>query len=168
MRGRVGCGTPARPPWSCRKSNDTTGIVSPKGDRVRRGSEDGIRFASSFALDCFVAAQLRLRQRHSRLEEQAVSPRPVPLARVPGGGTNTYVAALGGMTRPTNIFNKSRRRKEHRAANSRAYKRQAASEYKKALDKLLYGSLGGASPVRRIDPKTGDVVAVIDPKNDPG
>jgi hypothetical protein len=81
----------------------------------------------------------------------------------PGDGTNTNVAALGGMTRPTNIFNKSRRRKEDRAANSRAYKRQAASEYKKALDKFLYGSLGGASPVRRIDPKTGDVVAVIDP-----
>ena len=70
------------------------------------------------------------------------------------------------MTRPSKIFNKkTRRRKEHQAANLRVYKRQAASEYKKALDKLLYGSLGGASPVRRIDPKTGDVVAVIDPKN---
>jgi hypothetical protein len=71
------------------------------------------------------------------------------------------------MSRPTNIFNKSRRRKEHPAASLRGYKRQAAADYKKAVDKLLYGSLGGASPVRRIDPKTGDVVAVIDPKNDP-
>ena len=67
------------------------------------------------------------------------------------------------MSRPSKIFNKTRRR----AANVRVYKRQAASEYKKALDKLLFGSLGGASPVRRIDPKTGDVVAVIDPKNGP-
>jgi hypothetical protein len=71
------------------------------------------------------------------------------------------------MSGPSKIFNKTRRRKERRAANLRVYKRQAASEYKKALDKLLYGSLGGASPVRRIDPKTGDVVAVIDPKNGP-
>ena len=29
-------------------------------------------------------------------------------------------------------------------------------------DKILYGSLGAASPVRRIDPKTGLVIAVID------
>jgi hypothetical protein len=85
----------------------------------------------------------------------------------PGDGTNTNVAALGGMTRPNKIFNKTRRRKEHQAANLRVYRRQAAAEYEKARDKLLYGSLGGASPVRRIDPKTGDVVAVIDPKNGP-
>jgi hypothetical protein len=32
---------------------------------------------------------------------------------------------------------------------------------------MLFGSLGGASPVRKIDPKTGDVIAVIDPKNRP-
>jgi hypothetical protein len=72
------------------------------------------------------------------------------------------------MSRPTNIFKtKSRRRKEHPAENLKAYKRRAAADYEKARDKLLYGSLGGASPVRRIDPKTGDVVAVIDPKNGP-
>jgi hypothetical protein len=70
------------------------------------------------------------------------------------------------MSRPTNIFNnKSRRRKVHPDANLRTYKRQAAADYKKALDKLLYGSLGGASPVRRIDPRTGNVVAVIDPNS---
>ena len=41
---------------------------------------------------------------------------------------------------------------------------QAATEYQKARDKAFYGSLGGASPVRRIDPKTGKVIAVIDPE----
>jgi hypothetical protein len=41
---------------------------------------------------------------------------------------------------------------------NRAYKRQAAAEYEKAVEKLLVGSTGGASPVRKIDPKTGDVV----------
>jgi hypothetical protein len=70
------------------------------------------------------------------------------------------------MNGPTNIFKtKSRRRKEHPVENLKAYRRQTAANYEKARDKLLYGSLGGASPVKRIDPKTGDVVAVIDPKS---
>jgi hypothetical protein len=78
----------------------------------------------------------------------------------------TTFLLLGGMARPTNIFSRTRRRKEHPIAN-RAYKRQAAAEYEKAVEKLLVGSTGGASPVRKIDPKTGDVVAVIDPNNRP-
>jgi hypothetical protein len=81
-------------------------------------------------------------------------------------GTNRYDAALSGMARPTNIFSRARRMKEHPIAN-RAYKRRAAREYEKALERMLFGSLGGASPVRKIDPKTGDVIAVIDPKNRP-
>jgi hypothetical protein len=44
----------------------------------------------------------------------------------------------------------------------KAYKRHAAAEYQKALENW-FGSLGAASPVKRIDPKTGKVVAVIDP-----
>jgi hypothetical protein len=67
------------------------------------------------------------------------------------------------MSRPTKMFNKARRRKVHPAANSGAYKRHAAAEYKKALENRLFGSLGGASPVRRIGPKTGNIIAVIDP-----
>jgi hypothetical protein len=39
-----------------------------------------------------------------------------------------------------------------------------ATEYQQARDKAFYGSLGGASPVRRIDPNTGKVFAVIDPQ----
>jgi hypothetical protein len=42
-------------------------------------------------------------------------------------------------------------------------KAQTATEFQQARDKAFYGSLGGASPVRRIDPNTGKVVAVIDP-----
>jgi hypothetical protein len=38
----------------------------------------------------------------------------------------------------------------------------AAAEYR-ARDTFVFGSLRPASPVRRIDPVTGEVVAVIDP-----
>ena len=41
---------------------------------------------------------------------------------------------------------------------------QLATEYRQARDKAFYGSLGGASPVKRIDRTTGKVVAVIDPE----
>ena len=37
-----------------------------------------------------------------------------------------------------------------------------AEEIKRSRDRLLYGSLGAASPVRRIDPKTGSVIEVIE------
>jgi hypothetical protein len=69
------------------------------------------------------------------------------------------------MERPTNIFKRTRQRKEHPVVNSKAYKRLATAEYKKALEIRLFGSLGGASLVRKIDPKTGNVVAVIDPNS---
>ena len=36
-------------------------------------------------------------------------------------------------------------------------------EIKRSRDRMLYGSLGPASPVRRMDPKTGSVVEVIEP-----
>ena len=39
---------------------------------------------------------------------------------------------------------------------------QSAEEIRQARERRLYGSLGPASPVRRIDPKTGSVVEVID------
>jgi hypothetical protein len=68
------------------------------------------------------------------------------------------------MARPTNIFKRTGQRKEHPVVKRKAYKRHAAAEYKKALENRLFGSLGGASPVRKIDPKTGKVVAVIDPE----
>jgi hypothetical protein len=45
----------------------------------------------------------------------------------------------------------------------KAYDKETAAECKQALERFLFGTLGAASPVRRIDPKTGKVVAVLDP-----
>jgi len=64
------------------------------------------------------------------------------------------------MATPTTIFNKNRRKKR---SGKKGYD-QLASEYKRARDRAFYGSLGGASPVKRIDPRTGKVVAVLDPE----
>jgi hypothetical protein len=116
-----------------------------------------------------------LRQRHSRLEKQAreFAPRSIGsrrsfYIRFRAWRWNQHERCCFRRHDPTNQYLQQVPPQERRSGcNSRAYKRQAASEYKKALDKFLYGSLGGASPVRRIDPKTGDVVAVIDPKNGP-
>lgn len=45
-----------------------------------------------------------------------------------------------------------------------AVRQTAAIEYKRAEEKRLYGSLGAASSVRKIDPVTGAVVAIAKPK----
>jgi len=66
---------------------------------------------------------------------------------------------LIGMATPTTIFNKNRRKKR---SSKKGYD-QLASEYKRARDRA-FGSLGGASAVKRIDPTTGKVVAVLDPE----
>jgi hypothetical protein len=62
--------------------------------------------------------------------------------------------------RPTNIFNKNRRKKRG-TGNINSYKQQAAAEYKQALERLLLGSSGAASPVREIDPTTGAVIETL-------
>jgi hypothetical protein len=67
--------------------------------------------------------------------------------------------------KPTKLFKKTPNKERRPAVKKRAAEIRA--EYQQARERLLFGSLGGASPVRRIDPKTGDVVAVIDPKNGP-
>jgi hypothetical protein len=64
--------------------------------------------------------------------------------------------------RPTNIFNNSRRKKR-KTGNYNAYKQQAAAEYKQALERLLLGSSGAASPVKKIDPTTGAVIEILNP-----
>ena len=64
---------------------------------------------------------------------------------------------MGG---PTKLFKKKTPPKRRQKKTSAE---QAATEYRQARDKAIYGSLGGASPVKRIDPNTGKVVAVIDP-----
>jgi hypothetical protein len=65
--------------------------------------------------------------------------------------------------RATNIFNKSRRKKRN-TGNYNAYKQHAAAEYKQALERLLLGSSGAASPVRKIDPATGAVIEILNPR----
>ena len=44
------------------------------------------------------------------------------------------------------------------------YGKEALAERQRAADKYLFGSLGGASPVKKIDPHTGAVVEIIDPE----
>jgi hypothetical protein len=46
-------------------------------------------------------------------------------------GTYVAVVDLSGMARPTNIFKRTRQRKEHPVVNSKAYKRHAAQSIKR-------------------------------------
>ena len=63
--------------------------------------------------------------------------------------------------RTTVILKKTYRRKKG-SRTFKKYRSEAAAEYKRAFDKL-FGSQGAASPVRKIDPATGKVVAIIEP-----
>ena len=73
-------------------------------------------------------------------------------------GTQDAAPHLSGM-KPTKLFSKT--------PNKQALKKRRAeirAEYQRAREELLFGSLGAASPVRQIDPVTGDVIALIDPE----
>ena len=59
---------------------------------------------------------------------------------------------------PTKIFKKTPHKQRL------AIRKKVATEYERARERFLFGSLGAASPVRRIDPRTGKVVALIDPE----
>jgi hypothetical protein len=48
-----------------------------------------------------------------------------------------------------------------RAAPRRQGRRWSERAIRKESDTLLYGTLGPASPTKRIDPKTGEVVKII-------
>jgi hypothetical protein len=75
--------------------------------------------------------------------------------------------AIKKLANPFRIANapyKSRRTKR-RIGNFNAYKRQAAAEYEQAREKLLLGSSGAASPVRKIDPATGAVIEILKSPN---
>ena len=67
------------------------------------------------------------------------------------------------MPGPTDPFKKNTSLKKRRETKRKSPYGEMVAEYKRARDKAFYGSLGGASPVRRIDPKTGAVVEVLDP-----
>ena len=73
-------------------------------------------------------------------------------------GTQDVVRYLSGM-RPTKLFKKTPNKKRRPAVKKRAADIRA--EVRKAREGLLFGSLGAASPVKRIDPKTGEVVEII-------
>jgi hypothetical protein len=62
------------------------------------------------------------------------------------------------MAAVTKIFNGTRRKGKRRSSE------QILSEYKRAAEKQRFGSLGGASPVKKIDPQTGAVVEILDPE----
>jgi len=64
------------------------------------------------------------------------------------------------MPGPTDLFKVKRLRTRRRSVTPRSL---SEAEYLQARERLLFGSLGAASPVKRIDPKTGNVVEVIDP-----
>jgi hypothetical protein len=65
------------------------------------------------------------------------------------------------MGRPCAIFQKTTLRRARKAGRLKKTRMQKAAEFRQTRDKLLFGSLGAASPVRRIDPKTGEVVEII-------
>lgn len=63
------------------------------------------------------------------------------------------------MTRPTKMFSKIACKE---TTIRRAVYKELAEENQRRRDRLFYGSLGPASPVKRIDPKTGSVIEVIE------
>ena len=63
--------------------------------------------------------------------------------------------------RPSLLYKKRRTRKT-RTKQKPSYRAEASAEFKRAYERL-FGSQGAASPVRKIDPVTGEVIAVIKP-----
>src|SRR5262245_51301300 len=82
------------------------------------------------------------------------------------GGWVAAVHHRGGpfVLGPTDPFNRNRSLKKRRETKRKSPYDKMVIEYKRARERAFYGSLGGASPVRRIDPKTGKVVEVLDPE----
>jgi hypothetical protein len=63
--------------------------------------------------------------------------------------------------RPTTLYKKKRTSKT-RTRRKRGYQTEAKVAFKHAYEQL-FGSQGPASPVRKIDPTTGEVIAIIKP-----
>jgi hypothetical protein len=62
--------------------------------------------------------------------------------------------------RPSLILGKKKRPRKKR--EKPGYRAEASAAFKRAYEQL-FGSQGGASPVRKIDPATGKVIATIKP-----
>jgi hypothetical protein len=60
--------------------------------------------------------------------------------------------------RPTRLNAKTRARRKQ----APGYRKKATAAFQRAYEQL-FGSQGAASPVRRIDPVTGEVIAIIKP-----
>ena len=71
--------------------------------------------------------------------------------------------------RPSLFLGKKSRKntKTTRKTRTAAYRTTAAVEYKRAFERL-FGSQGAASPVRKIDPVTGEVIEIIPARITPG
>jgi hypothetical protein len=62
--------------------------------------------------------------------------------------------------KPTRLFKKTPNKERRPAVKKRAA--DVRAEYQQARERRLFGSLGAASPVRRIDPKTGEVIEILE------
>jgi hypothetical protein len=62
---------------------------------------------------------------------------------------------------PTRLFAKKRTQRT-RKKQAPGYRKKAKVAFRRALEQL-YGSQGAASPVRLIDPKTGEVIVAAKP-----
>jgi hypothetical protein len=51
--------------------------------------------------------------------------------------------------------------RKSRAGPRKRGRRMSEGAFRKESDRLYYGTLGPASPAKRIDPKTGEVVEII-------
>jgi len=64
--------------------------------------------------------------------------------------------------RPSTILNKTARpKKKRKRTNLQNYRKIATAERDRAISRM-FGTLGPASPVRKIDPKTGRIIAIIE------
>ena len=64
--------------------------------------------------------------------------------------------------RPTLLYQKKPTRKA-KAKRPPKYRAEAKAAFKAAYENV-FGSQGAASPVRKIDPVTGEVIAIIKPR----
>ena len=87
-----------------------------------------------------------------------------------GGWSTTRECLLSAQQRHRRYYSFTRRRsrvdasrRKKRSKPSRKYRSKATAEYQRSLEKTLFGTLGPASPVRKIDPATGKVLAIIKP-----
>src|SRR5215471_14153455 len=98
-------------------------------------------------------SQGTLNRHASRLSQEASGPRRQP-------ARHAAVEWSSSLPRRSRFFTSSKKR-HARPGGWAKYKQSAATEYKRAEERMRFGSQGAASPVRKIDPVTGEVIAII-------